>query len=137
MVKKKLGFIILFFFITLLTFSQDVNYFEGFSVESMPVFRGNLEKFIKNQIEYPVSALKDSIEGKVFVSFWVDTLGNTTEHTIVSGIREDLNNEALRVTKLIKFKKAAMQKGKPIKVKYILKVEFKLPNRKILVPKKK
>lgn len=98
--------------------------------ESMPIFRGNLLEFIKNNIIYPTSALRDSIEGKIFVSFYVDTLGSTTGHEVINEIRNDLNQEALRVTRLIKFEKPAMQNGKPAKVKYTLPVEFKLSNAK-------
>lgn len=94
--------------------------------ESMPIFRGNILDFIETNIIYPPSALNDSIEGKIFVSFYVDTLGNTINHKIVNEIRNDLNEEALRVTRLIKFDKPAMLNGKPTEVKYILPVEFRL-----------
>jgi protein TonB len=94
----------------------------------MPIFKGRLEKFIEKHTQYPMSALKDSIEGRVFISFWVDSLGNTSEHALVLGIREELNQEALRVARLIKFDKPAMQKGNPVKVKYTLPIDFKLSN---------
>ena len=96
--------------------------------ESMPIFRGDLSEFIESNIIYPPSALNDSIEGKIFVSFYVDTLGNTINHKIVNEIRNDLNEEALRVTRLIKFDKPAMLNGKPTMVKYTIPVEFYLSN---------
>ena len=123
---KKVGFSYILLLFTLIGFSQNENLIESFSVESMPIFEGRLEKFIEKHTQYPMSALKDSIEGRVFISFWVVSLGNTSEHTLVLGIREDLNQEALRVAKLIKFSKSAMQKGKPVKVKYTLPIDFKL-----------
>ena len=96
--------------------------------ESMPIFRGDLSEFIESNIIYPPSALNDSIDGKIFVSFYVDTMGNTINHKIVNEIRNDLNEEALRVTRLIKFEKPAMQNGKPTMVKYTIPVEFNLSN---------
>ena len=96
--------------------------------ESMPIFRGDLSEFIESNIIYPPSALNDSIEGKIFVSFYVDTMGNTINHSINNEIRNDLNEEALRVTRLIKFEKPAMQNGKPTMVKYTIPVEFNLSN---------
>ncbi len=97
----------------------------GISIaEEMPVFKGNLSEFIQNKIQYPESAKSDSIQGRVFVSFWVDTTGVTINHHIVKGIRVDLDNEALRITKLIVFDKPAMQRGKPIKIKYTMPIEF-------------
>ena len=52
-------------------------------------------EFIKNNIDYPNSALKDSIEGRVIVAFMIDTLGATFDHNIVRGVRYDLDLEAL------------------------------------------
>ncbi len=93
-----------------------------------PIFSGNLKDFIREQIQYPVEAKKDSLEGTVMVSFWVDTLGSTTDHQVIRGVRKDLDKEALRVAKLIRFEKPAMQLGKPIKVPFTVPVKFKLSN---------
>ncbi len=106
-------------------------------LEAAPIFKGDLRGFIQNEIDYPLTAKIDSIEGKVFVEFWIDTLGITYNHKIVRGIREDVNNEALRVAKLIKFDKPALQIGKPIKVRYTVPVEFKLTTTKKKIKCKK
>lgn len=100
-----------------------------FAVEAWPEYNGGTEAFlkmIKTNLIYPQSALMDSIEGKVYVQFWVDTSGNTKNHIILKGVRNDLDEEALRVARLIKFDKPAMQRGKPIKVKFTVPIEFKL-----------
>lgn len=109
------------------THVDSVGYVGLIEYESMPIFRGDLLEFIKSNIIYPPSALRDSIEGKIIVSFYVDTLGNTINHRIINETRNDLNEEALRVTRLIKFEKPAIQNGMPAKVKYTLPVEFKMP----------
>ena len=85
----------------------------------------NINKFIDENLRYPESAKKDKIEGKIFVSFWIDTLGYTSEHKITKGIRPDLDEEALRVARLIKFDRPAMNGGKPIKVIFTLPFDFK------------
>ena len=95
-------------------------------VEESPFFNGDLKKFIQKEIDYPLSARRDSIEGTVIISFWIDTLGFTFGHKVIRGVREDLNNEALRVTKLINFERPALQKGRPLEVRCIVPVEFKL-----------
>ncbi|WP_075603696.1 energy transducer TonB [Saccharicrinis aurantiacus] len=95
-------------------------------IEEAPSFSGDLKKFIQNSIVYPPSAKLDSTQGNVFVTFWVDTLGYTQEHKIAKGIRTDLNKEALRVSRLIKFEKPAMQRGKPVKIQYTIPVNFYL-----------
>jgi len=95
-----------------------------FVVESMPEFKGDIISFINHNLKYPESALQDSIKGRVYVSFWVDIDGKTSEHEIIRGIREDVDQEALRIAKLITFEKPAMQKGKPVRVKYTIPINF-------------
>ena len=100
------------------------------NIENPPYFKGDLKSFIQQQVHYPKTALADSIEGKVFVSFMIDTAGNTVKHKVIRGIREDVNQEALRVTRLIKFERPATKRGgKPINVRFTVPVEFKLPDK--------
>ena len=82
--------------------------------------------FIAKKIIYPETAIKDKVDGTVVVWFLVDTLGYTLEHKIVKGIRGDLDNEALRVAKLIKFDEPAKNRGKPIIYCYSVPFVFKL-----------
>ena len=56
----------------------------------------------------------------------IDTVGNTFDHVVVRGIREDLDQEALRVARLIKYDAPAMQKDKPVIVKFVVPVDFSL-----------
>jgi len=96
-------------------------------ISSSPVFKGDLIHFIQTNIRYPSSAVLDSVQGRVNVEFIIDTIGYTFNHRILKGgIREDLNQEALRVTRLIKFDTPAFQKDKPVVMKYVVPVDFKL-----------
>jgi protein TonB len=95
-------------------------------IESAPLFKGDLAEFIAGNIKYPKTAQRDSLEGTVFISYWVDRDGSTINHKIEKGVRKDLNDEALRVAKLIHYEKPAMQKGKAIKVRFVVPVEFYL-----------
>ena len=92
--------------------------------DKAPLYDGDLKDFIQKNIKYPSSAVNDSVEGTVIVSFVIDTLGKTINHTVVRGVRDDLNNEALRVSKLIKFDKPASQKGRPIPIQYVIPIVF-------------
>ena len=139
MVKKLLYLTISCFLSLGNCFAQEQDSIEyiGISIaEEMPLFKGDLNEFVQQNLRYPESAKSDSFQGRVFISFWVDTTGSTVEHKVIRGIRDDLNDEALRVTKLIVFEKPAMQRGKPIKIKYTVPVEFKLPQQDEL-PKKR
>jgi len=94
----------------------------------------DLGKFIQQNINYPESAKKDSIRGSVVVSFWVETDLTTSGYEIVKSIskdidkkvREDFDNEALRVAKLIPFKNPAFQYGEPVRYKVTIPINFKL-----------
>lgn len=94
------------------------------SPEKLPEF--DINKFIMENFKYPKTAKKDKVEGKVVVRFWIDANGYTSEHEIVKGVREDLNEEALRVAKLIKFDKPAMNKGEAVGMCFQFTVSFKL-----------
>lgn len=95
-------------------------------VEAVPVFGGDLNSFITDKIHYPISAIKDSIEGTVFVEFYIDTVGGTFNHRVLRGLRNDLDEEALRVTRLIRFDSPAKQRGKPVIIRYFVPVRFAL-----------
>ena len=71
---------------------------------AMPTFPGGPEKMkeiIRTNSKYPIKALIDKVSGTVIVEFTVDTFGNTTNINVVKGIREDLNNEAIRLVDLL------------------------------------
>lgn len=98
----------------------------GWPFDSTPVFRGDIRLFIQKNVIYPESAIRDSLEGKVFVTYVVDKLGFTKNHSIEKSVRPDLDKEAIRVTKLIKYDRPAMYKGKPVLFTYTVPVVFKL-----------
>lgn len=59
-------------------------------IEDAPIYNGDIKAFIQTELNYPLSAKKDSIEGTVYISFMIDTLGSTNNHKVVRGIRDDL-----------------------------------------------
>lgn len=97
------------------------------SPEKLPEF--DINRFIEKNLKYPKMAIKDKVEGRVVVRFWIDTKGYTSEHEIVKGIRKDLNEEALRVAKLIRFDKPAMNKGEPVGMCYQITFSFRLSDK--------
>ena len=108
------------------------------AVSAPPYFDGDIKAFIQSNISYPIEALHDSVEGRVSVEFWVDTAGNTVKHEILRGVRDDLDREALRVARLIKFVTPAKQKDRPVAVRYVIPVGFFLDeqmNRRVFFDK--
>ncbi len=129
---KRTQITLLFIIITFnFVYAQDRDSIIGLGIaEIMPQYKGGMNKmeiFIDSLLSYPKTAIKDSIEGEVYISFIVDTTGKTINHKIVKGVRNDLNQEALRVAKLIHFFKPAYQRGKPVAVEYNIKISFKIP----------
>jgi len=101
---------------------------------TIPEFDENLGKFIQQNIKYPESAKKDSVKGSVVVAFWLETDLTTSGYEVVRSIskdmdkkvREDFDNEALRVAKLIPFKNPAFQYGKPVRFQVTISINFKI-----------
>jgi TonB family protein len=98
-------------------------------VEKMPVFPGEeeaLSKFLSENIKYPEQALKDTIQGRVFVNFIVEKDGSVSNAKIARGVTESLDNEALRVINMMPKWIPGMQRGKPVRVSFTLPINFVL-----------
>jgi len=98
-------------------------------VEEMPEFPGGeaaLRDFLVKNITYPEQARKDTIQGKVYVTFVVDAIGKVVEPKVIRGVHPLLDQEALRVTERIPAWKPGKQKGVPVRVSYTLPVMFSL-----------
>jgi protein TonB len=84
-----------------------------------PQFRGGrraLEKYLQDNIQYPTQALKDSVEGRVVVQFVIDSLGYVGETKVLRSVREDLDQEALRVVKSLPRFSSGRENGKSVNV---------------------
>ncbi len=98
-------------------------------VEEMPVFPGGeaaLRDFMVKNITYPEQAKKDTIQGKVYVTFVVDAAGKVGDVKVVRGVHPLLDQEAVRVTGLMPVWTPGKQKGIPVKVAYTIPVMFSL-----------
>jgi protein TonB len=98
-------------------------------VEQPPEFEGGLEamyKFISKNMKYPASARRMNIEGSVFVGFVVDADGRISETSIIKGISADCDKEALRVVQMMPKWRPGKQSGRPVRVKFVLPIKFRL-----------
>jgi len=98
-------------------------------VERMPQFPGGdvaLLKHINSQIKYPVIAQEEGIHGRVVVSMVIDEKGDVADTEIVRGIHPSLDFEALRVVKTLPRWIPGEQRGKKVRVKYTLPIQFRL-----------
>lgn len=98
-------------------------------VEEMPEFPGGemaLRNYMVNSIKYPADAAKDSIQGKVFVTFVVNADGTIGDAKVARGVHPLLDNEALRVVKALPVWKPGKQNGEAVRVSYTVPVKFAL-----------
>ena len=86
-----------------------------------------LMRFISEHVVYPEEAYKNGIEGKVIVQFYIEKTGKVGEVKVVRSVNEDLDNEAVRVMKLLPdFSPGRNAVGEPVGVWYTMPVIFKL-----------
>ena len=98
-------------------------------VEDMPEFPGGeqaMMDFVSKNVVYPKEAQEKGISGRVMVSFIVEKDGSVNEVKIVRGIGGGCDEEAVRVVKAMPKWKPGKEKGKPVRVSYIMPIFFKL-----------
>ncbi len=98
-------------------------------VDEMPEFPGGQEemmKFLAQNTKYPKQARAKKITGIVMVNFKVDSLGNIYNPMVVKNVHPLLDEEALRVVKLMPKWKPGKLKGIPVNVNYMLPFRFSL-----------
>ncbi len=100
------------------------------SAEQMPQFPGGeaaLMKYIQSHIQYPPTAAKNHVQGRVIVQFVVWKDGSVSEVNVVRSVDNDLDREAVRVCKTLPKFTPGRQNGKAVDVWYTVPVTFKLP----------
>jgi len=107
--------------------------------EKMPSYPGGEEariKFLVENIKYPEAAMKNNVQGKVFVTFVVRADGSITDVKILRGIGSGCDEETVRVMKLMPKWNPGEEKGKPVDVQFNLPIKFALDAHKKEEPKK-
>jgi len=81
-------------------------------------------KFLGKNLRYPSQAQDDGISGRVIVSFIIEKDGTLSNITVLRPAGNGFDEEALRVLKLAKAWKPGMQNGQPVRVRFMLPVNF-------------
>jgi periplasmic protein TonB len=90
-------------------------------VDKMPVFSGGneeLAKFLRKNLAE--TAKKSKTRLKIVVQFTVTKTGDTREATIVSGADPEINNDIVRVIGMFPKWEPALQRGRPVGVRFSL-----------------
>jgi len=98
-------------------------------VEEYPTFGdsiGDLKKFFRERLVYPQSAIEDSLEGRVFLTFVIEKDGHVSNARAIRGVRYDLDDECIRVAYLMPKWLPGKQDGKPVRVSWVVPITFSL-----------
>ena len=98
--------------------------------QTMPAYPGGLQaliEYLTANVKYPEEARKNGVEGRVLVQFVVDKDGSITKVKVLrsSGVKA-FDNEAIRVISSMPYWKPGTVRGKNVRVKYKLPVNFSL-----------
>lgn len=97
--------------------------------EQMPEFKGgtrDLYEYLARNIRYPRIAMAENVEGKVVLSFTVDSKGYVNNIEVLKAIGGGCEEEAIRVVNQMPKWKPGSQNRKPVSVRYTLPISFKL-----------
>ena len=99
-------------------------------VEEAPEFPDGgmegLNKYLSKSIKYPDIAADAGIQGRVIVQFVVERDGSPSDVKVVRGVDPALDKEAERVVKAMPKWKPGKQRGKAVRTKFTLPVQFRL-----------
>ena len=80
--------------------------------------------FVMGRLSYPTMAKETNIQGMVIIGFVIDKKGQVTKVECVKPVHPLLDEEAIRVVKLLPDFKPAEQNGKTTAVRYNIPVRF-------------
>jgi len=96
-------------------------------VEEMPEPIGGFDAmyaFLQSNIRYPEVARNNGISGQVFLEFVVEKDGSISGVKVLVGIYPDLDQEAVRVVKMMPKWKPGKQMGKAVRCFYQIPIRF-------------
>ena len=99
------------------------------NVEVMPSYPGDLTEcymFLARHMHYPEEAAEKGIEGRVLIRFVVEKDGRLTNFEVIETPDPLLSDEALRVLKQMPQWIPAKNKGKDVRCRYSMPIQFRL-----------
>lgn len=98
---------------------------------SFPGGMANFYTFIAKSVKYPEEALKNNVQGKVFLSYIVEIDGRLTDIKVIRALGSGLDEEAVRVLKSSPKWVPGYNGKNPVRVQYSLPIGFTLSNEKV------
>lgn len=98
--------------------------------DKMPSFPGGagaMYRFLRDNINYPASAMKESTEGQVLVQVIVNEEGQITQPRVIKSLGQGCDEEALRLISKMPDWIPGSKQGKAVKVRRNIPVTFLMP----------
>jgi len=96
-------------------------------VEVSPEYPGGDQarlSFLANNIHYPEDEMAIGIQGTVYVQFVIEKDGSISNTKILRGVSSNMDEEVIRVVKLMPKWKPGTQKGKAVRCQFNMPVRF-------------
>lgn len=93
---------------------------------SFPGGPAALQRWISENVQYPQTSIEMNEQGKVYLSFVVETDGSISNIAIERGVSSDLDKEAKRVVRKMPNWEAGEAKGKKARTRCRLPINFTL-----------
>jgi protein TonB len=88
---------------------------------------GAFSKFLSKNLRFPIAASDAGASGRVIVSFVIEKDGSLSNIVVERGAGYGMDEEAVRVLKLTKAWKPGIQNGQPVRVRYMVPINFQQP----------
>jgi TonB family protein len=102
-------------------------------VEDLPEFPGGpseMMRFLASNTRYPQEAMDNNIQGRAYISFTVEKDGSISEVESAAPLGREVNKllleEAIRVIKKMPNWKPGFQRGKTVRVRYTVPINFRI-----------
>ncbi len=103
-----------------------------YNAEEMPTFQGgslnDFRNWVQGRLVYPRMAIENNISGKVTLRFVIERDGSLTNIEEIASPDRSLTEEAIRVLKQSPKWSPGKQRNKPVRVFYILPIDYLLQN---------
>ncbi|NRB53589.1 MAG: energy transducer TonB [Saprospiraceae bacterium] len=103
--------------------------FQMYELDKAPSFEAgsmSLGTFLALELEYPMEAREEAIEGKVLIEFIIAADGQIQAPTIVKGIGYGCDTEVLRVFEEMSSWKPGIKENRAVATRVVLPITFSL-----------
>lgn len=111
---------------------EEVEDIPVYVAEEMPSFQGGdlnaFRNWVQTRLVYPRTAQENNIQGKVVLKFVIERDGTLTNIEEIASPDRSLTEEAIRVLKTSPKWSPGKQRNKPVRVFYILPIDYVLQN---------